>query len=903
MQATADSSAAIRRRVDLLGRTLGAVLRDHAAPGTFESVERIRALTRAWRASGEPAVGEPLRAALAALDAAEAVDVMRAFGLYLTLVNLAEQLQRDYRRRQRALQGEPPQSGSLEAFATQLETIPRERLAEVLARLDIELVLTAHPTEVMRRTTIAGIEAVAHILFERETRVLTPAELSALDDELHAQLVLLWQTNELYVTQPVVADEVRNGIAWFRATLVDETVSLYERLAAALAARYGAPFEVPSFLRFGSWIGGDRDGNPNVTPEATLAALDANRHFILERYRDDVARLNARLSQDAARVPPSAALGAALARYEALLPDVRYATGERQSGEPYRRMTAFVHRRLTLTLQGAEHGYLEPAEFGHDLDLIAESLARSRSLEPARPLERLRRALQVFGFHTCALEWRQHRDRVVTALAALWSAHSGDAAAYETWSEDERLVRLEAELRAGRLRAPEDASFGPEIDDTLASLRAIAEGRERFGAAAVASLVLSGTAAASDVLALQLLAQACGVFAAGALPCVPLFETIEDLRAAPSIVARLLGLESFRAGVVWLGRVEIMLGYSDSNKDGGLLTSAWEIYRAQRALAATAAAAGVRLRLFHGRGGSIARGGGDVRQAIALQPPATAPAASYKATEQGETIAAKYGLPSLAHRNLDLAFTSVVEAALRGDDAGGDSSLDAPLERLSRRSFAAYRALVEDPSFVAFYERCTPVDEIATLQISSRPARRRGGSRSIADLRAIPWSFSWTQARALVPAWYGFGTALRAERDAGNGPLLHGLAAASPFFRTLLRNVELALAVSDLAIFNYYADELVDDAALRASFVARIVEEYRRAESELLLLFEQRTLLEGNPVLARSIALRNPYVDPLSLLQVRLLRELRGSPGDGRPIGDAIRIAIGGVAAGLRVTG
>jgi phosphoenolpyruvate carboxylase len=626
-------------------------------------------------------------------------------------------------------------------------------------------------------------------------------------------------------------------------------------LEKVLVARYAALAPtVPTFLHFGTWIGADRDGNPNVTAQTTLHALDQQRTFILRRYRDEVAALSARLSQDIAKSGASEALLAKLESNAHLYPDVRYAIGPRQNGEPYRRMMAFVHRRITLTLRDEPGGYAGAQELAADLGLVHASLREHGELPTARPLERLLRALGIFGFHLASIDWRDHRNRVV--------------------ARDE---------------------------DTQASLRAVAQARLRHGERCVDALILSGTESADDLLALLSLATECGVFAAGPRPVVPLFETIESLRDGAAICDTLLHTPAFRAHVAACGeRWEIMLGYSDSNKSGGMLTSTWEIYAAQRDIDDVARRHGVNVRFFHGRGGSTGRGGPDVRAAVGVQPRQQHPG-WFKVTEQGEVISAKYGLPSLAQRNLDLLFTSIFNAA-----HDGVPELDVPstaiLARISAGSYAAYQELIGDPRFVEFFTTATPVEEIATMQISSRPSRR-SATKSLDDLRAIPWVFAWSQTRALVPAWYGLGTALEEEIASGGLAGLQSLARTSRLFATILRNVERVLSIVDLGIFRRYADALVSDATLREPFFARIAAEHARAVQGVLAVLERDGLLADNPVIARSIALRNPYVDPISLLQVRLLRRLRANKDEHPLVRTAIRLAIGGVAAGLRVTG
>jgi phosphoenolpyruvate carboxylase len=861
------------------------VLRSHALPGTFERVERLRALTRTRRADPHAGDDAAIDTVLDELGTGDAVDVIRAFNLYFQMVNLAEQLHRERRRRERALHGDEPLRGSVETLT------PSARPA--VDRLEIGLVFTAHPTEVLRRTTSEKLAATAELLRAFDERVLTAEERDALEAELRAEIVLLWQTNELYATAPTVQDEVRNLIARFREALYDEATLLFERVEA----RVGTP--VPTFLRFGSWIGGDRDGNANVAPDAIGGAHEQARRFVLQRYIDDVEGLQARLSQDAVRGVVTPELIASVERDAAALPDVRYTIGPRQEAEPYRRKLAFVHRRLRLALGDAPGGYDNPEALLDDLAPIEASVRAQSGEDVVRPVSRLIRAVQLFGFRLYTLEWRQHRDRVVDALDEIVAAIEPDVPRLSARADGERRAWFERELVTVRPLLPYGTAFSPQSDDVIASLRAVGELRGRRGAGAVGSLILAGTESAFDVLSLLALGRACGALDAGPLQIVPLLESPTALEGAAALCEALLGVAPFRDHVVRCGGVwEIMLGYSDTTKVTGIVASAWGLYRAQRAIPAVAAEHGIAVRFFHGRGGSVGRGAADAREAVAAQPP-QARGGRFKVTEQGEVIGARYGLPSLARRNLELAVSAVVAGAAEAVPELSRAWV-AALDRLAESSHAAYFSLVDDPDFLAFFAACTPVDEIGEMQISSRPGRR-GARRTIDDLRAIPWSFGWAQTRGMLPGWYGFGTAVAAAPDAL--PVLQTMARELPFFAVLLRSIERALAVADLAIFERYARELVPDAALRARYVPVIEDEFERSAAALLQITGQARLLAGDPTLARSIELRNPYVDPISFLQVRLLRAYR-SHGEREPaLRDAIRLSINGIAAGLRVTG
>lgn len=833
--------ARLPERIAYLGRLVGEVLKEHAGPRTFERVERIRGLTRRSRSAPSPEIDVEIDATLNELDRSEVVEVIRAFALYFSVVNLAEQMQREHRRRERLLHGEPPLPASLDAFDAS-----GPRVEELVARIEISLVFTAHPTEIQRRTTIEKLEAIADLLRDLDERINTADELQSIERELRAQIVLLWQSNELYLTPPTVHDEIRNLVAWFRETLVDENALFYERLQE----RTGEGAQIPALFRFGSWVGSDRDGNPNVTPETTVDAAEQMRAFILSRYLSNVEALQARLSQDVGRGHVDPELLESLANDERELPDVRYTIGPRQVAEPYRRKLAFVHRRLRLTMNDAPGGYAAPEQLLRELRLVLRSVGDSSGQAVAEPLMLLIRKIETFGFHLCSLEWRDHRDRIVAKSA-----------------------------------------------DVILSLAAIATIRRRRGPQAATSLIVSNTERASDLLTLLAHAREAGAFDAGPMQIVPLFESIDSLRGAAAVCDDLLGMPEFRRHIESCnGIFEVMLGYSDSNKAGGVVTSAWEIFQAQSAIADVAHKHGVALRFFHGRGGSPGRGAIDPRAAVGVQPP-RALNGRFKVTEQGEVITSRYGLRSLARRTFEMWFTSVFESIAESAPEPKTEWLR-EMDAASGRAYAAYLALVEAPGFLRFFEQCTPVGEIAELQIGSRPARRRE-TASLADLRAIPWSFAWTQTRAVLPAWYGFGSAMAASPI----DLLQEMFDEFPFVRALVTNVERTLATVDLAIFERYANNLVEDEALRVQFTRLIREEYARSVDAVLAITSHAELLAGDPVLARSIALRNPYVDPISLLQVRLLRDHRAATEPDRAVVNAIRRTINGIAAGLRVSG
>jgi len=880
-----DTTAPLRARITYLGRLVGEVLQTHARPRTFEHVERLRQLTRQRRTAPSEKLDRHIDAVLDQLETDDAVDVIRAFGLYFRVANLAEQLHREYRRRERALTGAEPLRGSIETLE------PED--APGLDRLEIALVFTAHPTEVSRRTTSEKILAVSRLLRELDARTPTPEEAETIEAELRAQMVLMWQSSELYNSAPTIHDEVRNLIARFRETLFDEATLLFERIEARVAR------PVPTFLSFGSWIGSDRDGNANVAPDAIVDAHEQARAFVLKRYLQAVEGLQARFSQSISREDVSPELLASVEHDLALIPDVRYTYGPRQEAEPYRRKLAFVHRRLTCAMAGDPVGYQTPEALTADLAVIDASLSVHSGIEAARPLRRLLRAIDIFGFHVYSLEWRQHRDRVVRALDEIVSVVEPKLPPLSNRSAAERAAWFEQELVSERPLIARTVILSPDTFDIVRSLWVAADLRTRRGARSVTSFILAGTESADDILSLFALARTCGVFDAGPAQVVPLLESTSALDNGVTICAQALACEPFRAHVASLRDVwEIMLGYSDGTKVAGIVSAAWSIYRAQAAIGGLGAERGVAVRFFHGRGGSVGRGAADAREAVAAQPP-ECHTGRFKVTEQGEVIRARYGMPSLARRNLELAVTSVLRS-LADEPRPTPVAWSIMLDTLAATSQTSYLALIEDPEFLRFFAAATPVDEIGELEISSRPGRR-GERRSINDLRAIPWAFGWAQSRCMLPGWYGFGTAVEAAGTEMHTlrEMLRGL----PFFANLVRSVERGLGVADMAIFERYAHELVSDRDLHDRFVPRIIAEYARSTKAVLAILQTDRLLADDAVLARSIALRNPYVDPMSLLQIRMLQSYRAKGRSDDRLRDAIRLSINGIAAGLRVTG
>jgi phosphoenolpyruvate carboxylase len=819
------SDAPLRRDVRLLGDLLGRVMVEQEGEALLAREEEIRRVSRRARESGDPVVRAELARAVAELGLEQQTKILRAFALFFQLANLAEQQHRVRRRREVEREDGVPRESLPEASRRLREAgVERAALAAAAEHVSLELVLTAHPTEATRRTILQAQARLGALLGELDAG-------ADIVERAAEEITVLWQTDEVRPQRPRVVDEIRHGLWFFEQSLLDAAEELLDAYREALP---GA--RLP--LTFGSWIGGDMDGNPNAGPETIREALERGRALALQRYRAEVRELAAALGLTTTLVAVSQELLDSIARDERELSLYAEQIGEQNRDEPYRRKLSFVWWRL------GNDGYAGVEELEADLDVIDRSLREHGGSRIADGrLAALRRRVELFGFHVAKLDVRFHAEEV------------------------------------GRRT--------PRVRDALG---AVAAAQNRLGRRAVDTVIVSGTESAEHVLAALDLAEE----ADARISPVPLFETIRDLDRAPAIVESLLDEPRFARVVQERGgRLEVMVGYSDSGKDGGYLAAQWEIFRAQERLAALAAERGLELTIFHGRGGSTGRGGGPTHAAILAQP-AGHPPGRLKLTEQGETVSFKYGLPGLAYRNLEAALAATLlaafpEVAASRPPEGARETLAA----LSAQAFTAYRGLVwEDERFVAFFRQFTPIEELALLEIGSRPARRPEGGQLLASLRAIPWIFAWTQNRCILPAWYGCGTAFAGADVAELRRLYGGWA----FFRSLVENLEMTLAKSSLEIAAGYL-ALVDDASLDEPIRA----EHERTVEAVLEIVEARELLDRHPVIQRSIRLRNPYVDPMNAIQVELLRRWRetGAEEVKRPL---LR-SIAGIAAALRNTG
>ncbi len=903
----------LRDDIRLLGRILGDTVRDQEGQDIFDVVENIRQASIRFHRDDDVDARQQLESLLDGLTPEQEVQVTRAFSYFSHFANLAEDQHHIRRTRAHDIAGSPPRAGTI-AHALDAATGDGMSKADLEAFFNgalVSPVLTAHPTEVRRRSTMGRELAIADLIDKRGRGQWTPEEAAEIDAKLQRAILVLWQTNLLRQTKLAVEDEVQNGLSYYDYTFLNELPKLYARLEDRLSAMEpSAPAaRVGSFLRIGSWIGGDRDGNPFVTADVMTRTLEMHSRRALDYYLAELSKLEAELSLSTRMVDVSGEL--------AELADMSPDTSQHRRLEPYRLAISAIAARLRNVLHSGDtdempgdglQAYEDPAELLADLDVIHRSLYdnKSRPLADGR-LRRLRRAVDCFGFHLASLDMRQNSAIHETTIAELFEA-AAPGTNYAELSEDERVALLTAELSNGRPLVRPYWAYSEKTAKELAIVRAAAEGQRRFGARALPTAIISNTQSVSDLLELAVLLKEVGLVTAegtSTVNIVPLFETIADLRNCVGIVDRLLSIPAYRALVESLGGTqEIMLGYSDSNKDGGYLTSGWELFKAEIGLIETCARHDVRLRLFHGRGGTVGRGGGPSFEAILAQP-AGAVNGQIRVTEQGEIISSKYTNPDLGRRNLEILASACLEASLDKpqDDNVPQAYLDT-METLSQAAFETYRGLVyETPRFDEYFWSSTVITEIATLNIGSRPASRKKLGR-IEDLRAIPWVFSWSQCRLMLPGWFGFGSAveafLKAHPDDGL-ERLRQMYRDWPFFQAQLSNMDMVLAKTSLAIASRYA-ELVTDEDLRNEIFQRIRAEHEATVSAILKITEKDRLLEANPLLSRSISNRFPYLDPLNHLQVNLLREYRQKT-DNPKVLRGIQLTINGIAAGLRNSG
>ncbi len=943
--------------IRLLGRILGDVIREQEGQKAFDLIEQIRQLSVAYRRHADQDADRALKKLLKGLSDDQTVSVIRAFTYFSHLANIAEDRHHIRRRAVHERAGDL-QEGSLALALQRLKQagIDTRTVVETLAHSHISPVLTAHPTEVQRKSILDAERAIARLLAERDNRL--PRELADNESQIQTRVIQLWQTRLLRSTKLTVADEIENALSYYEVTFLTQIPRLYQDLEQGLSEG-GQAAAVAPFLRMGQWIGGDRDGNPFVTLDTLQLALHSQAEMVLRHHLTQVHLLGGELSVSALLSDFTPAMLALAERS----PD----TNAHRQDEPYRRALTGMYARLAATLtaltgkEAARHAvtpqdpYARATEFLADLRTIKTSLDAHHGAALARPrLNPLIRAVEVFGFHLATIDLRQSSDKHETVVAELLAtAHV--APDYSALNEAQKCELLAEQLNDARSLRVRGTVYSEHALSELAIFEAAFSGRQRFGNNAIRHCIISHTETVSDLLEVLLLQKEAGLLrgllakdAVCDLIVVPLFETIEDLRNAAPIMRDYYALPGVRDMVLrgqpdGYNEQDIMLGYSDSNKDGGIFTSNWELYRSELALVELfnalnqeqpklplvaskarkssvkvtppalpgVGAQRIQLRMFHGRGGTVGRGGGPSYQAILAQPPGTV-RGQIRLTEQGEVIGSKYANPEIGRRNLETLVAATLEATLLQQTKDAPAAFLQAASSLSDFSMAAYRALVYDtPRFAEFFFSSTPIREIAELNIGSRPASRKATQR-IEDLRAIPWGFSWGQCRLTLPGWYGFGTAVEQflhqngkQGTAEQTALLQKMVKQWPFFRTLLSNMDMVLAKSDLALATRYT-ELVEDKRLRKAVFANIEAEWHRTVRALVLITGEKQRLANNTALQRSITHRFPYIDPLHHVQVELIRRYRAGASDVEKDGKVrrgIHISINGIAAGLRNTG
>lgn len=920
----ANSNNLLRRDVRFLGNILGEVLVHQGGNELLNVVEKIRELSKSLRVVHLPEIYDEFKQIVSTLNPEKRHQVIRAFAIYFQLVNIAEQNHRIRRKRDyERSAGETVQPGSIESVILEFQErqVEEEEIQDILNGISLELVMTAHPTEAMRRAILDINKRIAVDMMELDNPTLTYREREQLRAKLLNEIITLWQTDELRDRKPTVLDEVRNGLYYIHETLFDVLPAVYQELERCLDKYYPArAWHAPTYLRFGSWIGGDRDGNPSVTSHVTWETLLMHRGMVIRKYVERCKQLFRTLTFSTTIVKVSDEFQASLDRdkEQVSLKNVPEWLNQR---EPYRIKLTYMVEKLNNVLddstKGTHQRYNTVTEFIEDLRIIDRSL-RSHFADYAADthVKKLIRQAELFGFHLSTLDVRQHSQEHENAMTEIL-AKMKIVDNYGALSEAEKIELMERLLNDPRPLTSPYIQYSESTKECLDVYRVIFEAQQEFGANCITSYLISMTNGASDILEVMLFAKEVGLFYKeqdGSVKCtlqaVPLFETIDDLHIAPDVMKLLFNMPIYREAVESMNNLqEIMLGYSDSNKDGGVVTANWELRVALNDLTAAAQEYDVKLKFFHGRGGALGRGGMPLNRSILAQPPHTI-GGGIKITEQGEVLSSRYAMQGIAYRSLEQATSALLQAAMLARSPQKDpreEKWEESIKSISETALEKYQDLIfRDPDFLTFFKESTPLPEVGELNIGSRPSKRKNSDK-FEDLRAIPWVFAWTQSRYLLPAWYAAGTALQQYYD--NKPekmeeLSHMYENFS-FFRSLIDNLQMALAKADLVIAKEYSKMIKDD-TIRERIFTCIEKEYHLTSKLILEITKQKEILDNVPVIQESIRLRNPYVDPLSYMQVDLLSELRALREKDNDDPDLLRevlLTINGIASGLRNTG
>lgn len=912
-----DSSLPLRRDVKLLGQILGEILVNHGGPELLDKVEKIRMMCKTLRIHFDQDIYSELKQEISNLSSPMRKQVIRAFSMYFHLINVAEQNHRIRRKRQYHLEDDTivqPDSIESAVLALKENNINEHMIQDVLNKLSLELVITAHPTEAAKRSILEIQQRIAAILKKLDHPLLTSRERRKLEESLFNEVTILWQTDELRHNKPTVLDEVRNGLYYFDQTLFEVLPEIHREVEDCLDKNYSTKkWDVPNFLRFGSWIGGDRDGNPNVTPEVTWETLQRQRKLVLKKYKNVLVDLMKRYSHSTTRVEVSSGFIETIEEEEN-----KYLTDDKKwpvKSEVYRRKFAVIIERLKQVGQ-SDLGYVTAEELLEDLFLVKRSL---KSHHPAahelKTIQKLIRQVQLFGFHLATLDIRNHSGEHEAAMTEiLRKVRISDN--YAQLSEDEKVRILESILKDPRPLLLLNEDYTPETQKMIQVFQMIRKAHKEFGTRSISVYLVSMTKSPSDLLEVLVLAKEAGIYRLHAdgsvesqLNVAPLLETIEDLTAGPIIMETLFKMPVYRNHLeVMNNQQEVMLGYSDGSKDGGTLTANWKLYKAQLEIHEMASKYRIGLKFFHGRGGSLGRGGGPLNKSLLSQPAETI-GDGVKITEQGEVLSSRYLLEDIAYRSLEqatstlmLATAHVSKEAERGNMR--DGSWESAIEEISSVALKKYQSLVfEDSDFLTYFNEATPLRELGDLNIGSRPMSRKNRGR-FEDLRAIPWVFAWTQSRQLLPAWYAAGTGLEsfASKSDQNLQQLKVMYEKWPFFRSTIDNLQMALMKADITTAKEYL-LLVEDQQIAERIFSNILEEYEKTKSILLKITGDKELLDHTPNIKDSVFRRNPYVDPLNFLQVELIKQLRQQDEPTEELMTEVLLTISGISAGLRNTG
>ncbi|MCT8139177.1 phosphoenolpyruvate carboxylase [Anaerobacillus sp. CMMVII] len=917
LNVTVNNNSLLRNDVKKLGNILGEILVHHGGVPLLEKVEAIREKTKNLRENYNEELYQNLKDEISSLKPPVRQQVIRAFSIYFHLVNIAEQNHRIRRQRQYQLQDEGTvQPVSIESAVVSLKEneFSEDAIQHVLNDLSLELIITAHPTEATKRTVLETQKRISTLLQQFDNPMVTKKQRKDLDESLFNEVTALWQTDELRERKPTVLDEVKNGLYYFDQTLFEVLPGIHQELENQLQSYYPEhDWNVPNFLSFGSWIGGDRDGNPNVNPEVTWETLILQRKLVLKKYKAAITDLMRRFSQSTTRVSVSADFIHSVDEDEKLYLE----QGEVWpiEAEIYRRKFAVILKRLRNVGQ-SEHGYHAAEELLADLRSI---LASAEKHQPAnnklKSIRKLVRQVELFGFHLATLDIRNHSGEHEAAVTEILKAVN-ITENYAALAEAEKVEILEKILNEPRPLLLSQEDYSKETQAIINVFQMIKKAHSEFGSRSIEVYLISMTQSASDLLEVLVLAKEAGIYRLHAdgtveshLHVAPLLETVDDLIAGPRIMKKLFEMDVYRNHIRERGNhQEIMLGYSDGSKDGGTLTANWELFKAQKEIHNMAKNFEIRLKFFHGRGGSLGRGGGPLNRSILSQPAETL-GDGVKITEQGEVLSSRYLLEDIAYRNLEQAASALLEASANASKNllqgyVREKAWEDAMEAISRQSLLKYQSLVfKDPDFLTYFKEATPLRELGALNIGSRPMSRKGSER-FEDLRAIPWVFAWTQSRQMIPAWYAAGTGLHSFATLGeeNLQLLQNMYAKWPFFQSTINNLQMALLKADLQTAREYI-HLVEDKTIANRIFQDISDEYNRTKEVLLQITGNQELLDHSPNIKESVKRRNPYVDPLNFLQVNLIQNMRSTDEESEELLTEVLLTISGVAAGLVNTG